>query len=146
MGFDMKGWKGFVLGIVVTLIVLAVVILSLLYYFYNVHVFETVRVCMGKANNTGFSCDTTQDCFDYVGLTPEDIVEEIPPFLQSDFRAILDAGVYCNQTCQVRLTRGIDYKNRRLELIEECRPGEKEFVKEIRGRDALEALQYVQQS
>ena len=133
-----------------TIILIAVGVLvvggsSVAYYFYEFHVFESVRVCVGGANDTGVPCVDTQECFDLAkeaGVNIDTELEGLPEFAREIFDDVVDEAVYCDGTCFVRNVRGINADGE-IEMIESCDVGEVEFVVDIRGKEALELMKYM---
>jgi len=56
---------------------------------------------------------------------------------------VLDKSVYCNSTCFIRDIRGINYETQELEMLESCYGNESEIVIEIRGKEGIEILKYL---
>ena len=101
--------------------------------------FETVRICVGDANDMMYPCETTQECFDATGNT--DVIASLdgaPGFIVDIFQEMLSESVYCDGTCFVRDVRGINPETQELEMLESCESGETEIVVEIRGKEGLE--------
>jgi hypothetical protein len=132
-----------IVGIVV--LVLVVLIVGIGIYFYNYHVFKTVRVCIGDGVDSGVLCNVTQDCVDLVGEQQnfETSLDGAPNFVKENFQNIVDEAIYCDGVCFVRNIRGVNYETGELEDLESCDIGEVEFVMEIRGKEGVEILKYL---
>jgi hypothetical protein len=139
---EKRGLVGWIILIVIVVILLVVGIIA--FYFYNFHVFETVRVCVGVANDTGVGCNVTQDCFnlaDENGLSVD--LDGAPDFIAENFQNVVDEAVYCDGTCFVKNVRGVNSETQELEMLESCNDGEVEFAVDIRGKEGLEVLEWM---
>ena len=139
-----RGLVGWIILGVIGIILLLVVIAGV--YFYNFHVFKTVRICVGEANDVEYFCETTQDCIDAAeanGVGADIDLSDASEFLQETFQEVLDEAVYCDGTCFVRDIRGVDPETQELEMLESCEVGETEIVAEIRGKEGLEIMRYL---
>jgi len=133
------------------LLVVGIVILSLVIlivgagiYFYNFHVFKTVRLCLGDAEGTGIPCGSGSECLDLMGASGQKInLSDAPEFVRENFQKVMDKAIYCDGDCKVRNVRGINKETRELEFLDSCNPGEEEIVIEIRGKEGLEILNYL---
>ena len=135
------GW--IILGVIV---VTSVVVVIAGVYFYNFHIFKTVRICVGEGQDMGYSCTTAQDCIDAAeanGVGADIDLSDAPEFLQETFQEVLDEAVYCDGTCFVKNVRGVDPDTQVIEMLESCEAGETEIVAEIRGKEGLEILRYL---
>jgi len=141
---EKRGLIGWIILGVIVVVLLVVVIAGV--YFYNFHVFKTVRICVGEGQDMGYFCETTQDCIDAVeanGIGAEIDLSNAPEFLQEKFQEVLDEAVYCDGTCFVKEIRGVDPETQELEMLESCEVGETEVVAEIQGKEGLEILRYL---
>ena len=132
-----RGGVLFVIGIVIAVLVGVLLVVGI--YFYNFHVFKTVRICVGDATDSEAPCNVTQDCVDAgkeLGLEVD--LSNVPDFIRENFQEIFDEAVYCDGTCFVKNVRGFDYEMQEIEMLESCEIGEAEFVIEIRGKEGLE--------
>ena len=146
MYWDMKksGLIGFIILIVMVVAILVVSVAGI--YFYNFHVFKTVRVCVGEANDTGVGCNVTQDCFDLAeeyGFDLDSEFDGAPDFILENLRGVADEAVYCDGTCFVKEVRGVNPETQELELLDSCEDGEVEFVVDIGGKEGLEVLEWM---
>ena len=134
----MKKRGGLLLIIGIVILVLLIGIIGAGFYFYNVHVFKTVRVCIGDAINTTVPCGVTQDCVDIDKIAELGIdLDNIPDFVRDNFQKILDEVVYCDKSCFVKNIRGVNWETQELEMLDSCKDEEVEFLIEIRGKEAL---------
>jgi hypothetical protein len=139
---EKKGSVLMVIGIVIIVLLLAAGIAA--FYFYNYHVFKTVRVCVGEARDTGIFCNVAQDCID--SAKEHDLVvelEDAPDFIKENLQIVVDEAVYCDGTCFVKNVRGVNPQTQELEMLESCEDGEVEFVVDIRGKEGLEVLEWM---
>ena len=139
---DKKGLVGWIILGVIFVMLLGLIISG--GYFYNFHVFKTVRVCVGEGVDILYPCETNQECLDATGNT--DIMLSLdgaPEFVRRVFQETLDAAIYCDGTCFVGAVRGIDPETQELEILESCEVAESEIVAEIRGREGLEVLNWM---
>ena len=144
MYWDMK--KGGLIGLIILIVIVVVILVVSVagIYFYNFHVFKTVRVCVGAANDTEVGCNVTQDCFDLAekhGLTID--LGDAPNFVKENFQKVVDEAVYCDGTCFVKNVRGVSRETQELEMLESCEDGEVEFAVDIRGKEGLEVLEWM---
>ena len=136
-----SGLVGKIILIVVVVVLLVVGVVAV--YFYNFHVFKTVRVCVGFANDTGVGCNATQDCFDLAeeyGFDLDSELDGAPDFISENLRRVVDEVVYCDGTCFVKEVRGVNPETQELEMLESCEDDEVEFSVDIRGKEGLEIL------
>lgn len=139
---DKRGLIGWIILGVVFVILLALIIAGT--YFYNFHVFETVRLCLGEGNDTGFACVDVQECFDKgEELKAEYDLSDLPDFVVERIESLKDDAVYCDGTCKIRNVRGIDLESQELEMLESCDVGEDEILIEIGGKEGLEIMSYL---
>ena len=61
------------------------------------------------------------------------------------FQEIVDEAIYCNSTCFVREVRGVSYEMEKLGALDNCEDWEKEFVFDIRGKEAMEIYRYLKE-
>ncbi|MCK5320990.1 hypothetical protein KAJ38_00245 [Candidatus Pacearchaeota archaeon] len=113
-------------------------------YFYNFHVFKTVRLCIGDAKDMEISCGVTLDCVDLIRKKIDSKFSDAPDFILENFQKIIDEAVYCDRTCFVRNIRGVNLDTGAFEILDSCRVEEKEIVIEIRGKEGLEILKYLE--
>ena len=137
-----RGGILFVIGIVIVILVVISLIVGI--YFYNFHVFKTVRICVGDVTDSMIPCSVTRDCVDAgkeFGLEVD--LSDVPDFIRENFQDILDEVVYCDGTCFVKNVRGFDYESQEIEMLESCEIGEVEFAVEIRGKEGLEIWKWM---
>ena len=138
--------KGGLIGkiILIVVVVIFLIVGVALIYFYNFHVFKSVRICVGTANDTEVSCSVAQDCIDSaeeIGLSVD--LGDAPDFILENFDRVVDEAVYCDGTCFVKDVRGVNPDTQELELLESCDDGEVEFVVDIRGKEGLEIWKWI---
>ena len=105
-------------GIVFILIVLVLVGAGV--YFYNFHVFKTLRICVADESiDSNFSCSTQDDC------------------LKEASREI----IVCEQTCKVKKMYTNFYEEGSKEF-DSCAEGEKEISMELHGKEGLKLFGY----
>jgi len=142
-----RGWVGVmfaVIGVVLFFVILAGIIVGV--YFYNYYVFETVRICVGVGENTMYPCNATQDCIDAGEANNVEFgLEGVPEFIQEKLKEVIDIAIYCDGTCFVKKTRGINRETQELEMIEECFENETEISAEIRGKEGLEVMAWMKE-
>ena len=134
------------IGKIILIVIIAILLVAgaAAFYFYNFHVFKTVRVCVGEVSDTGAPCENVQNCVDLAeenGMSVD--LGDAPDFIRDNFDAILDEAVYCDGTCFVKEVRGIDPETQELEMLENCEDGEVEFAVDIRGKEGLEVLEWM---
>ncbi|MBU2576922.1 MAG: hypothetical protein KKF50_04335 [Nanoarchaeota archaeon] len=123
---------------------LAVVVVGTGVYFYEVHVFKEVRLCLGDPTDTNFSCSMIQDCLDKVEeLQTEYNISELPKFAREKLEMLSDEAVYCEGTCKVKEVRGINFQTYELEDLESCDADETEVLIEIKGKEGLQIWDYM---
>lgn len=142
---DKRGLVGYViLGVIFVVLLVLIIVGS---YFYNFHVFKTLRVCVGDGVDTEYVCADVQDCIDAADEAGIDIdsynLDGAPEFIQEKFDEVLDEVVYCDVTCFVRDVRGVDAETQEIEMLESCEVGESEIVVEIRGKEGLAIMRYM---
>ena len=140
----MKKRRG-ALGVIgIILLVFLAVILVGVYYAYNFYVFKEIRICVGEGVATEAECVGVQDCLDFVGKSGMKVeLEGAPDFLQKNFDDIVDEAIYCENVCYIGDVRGVDFETQELLDLESCEEGEFEFLMEIRGKEGIEILKFV---
>lgn len=119
------------------------------YYAYNVHVYKTVRICLGEDIDSGFPCKNTQQCMDLIetysnkSVEIKEILNNAPTFLKEKFQEGLDKAVRCENTCILRNMRGINAETKEFEFLDSCNANEEEIALEIRGKEALEIRDFL---
>jgi len=139
---EKKGLIGKIVLIVIIAILLIAGIAAI--YFYNFHVFKTVRVCVGEATDTEAPCGAIGDCF--ILAEENDLTVDLgdaPDFIVENFQKVLDEAIYCDETCFVKDVRGVNAETQELEMLESCNDGETEFAVDIRGKEGLEVLEWM---
>jgi len=132
-----------VVGVVVLVLFVLFVVAGI--YFYNYYVFKTVRICVGDGVNSEVPCGSIQECVDLVNER-QDVgagLDGVPDFVRENFEDVMDEVIYCDGTCFMRDIRGIDYETGELLELDSCEVGETEFVMEIRGREGIEILKWM---
>ena len=128
-----------ILGVFVFLLVVGI---AAGIYFYNFHVFKEIRMCVAEGEDTGYPCNSQEECLDLLNFS-DDAVDGAPVFIRDNFENLLSSAVYCEDTCFVGMIRGINYESGDIEGLESCLDGEKEFLMEIRGKEGLEILKWM---
>lgn len=126
------------------LAVIAILIIGAGIYFYNFHVFKTLRVCLSEGENTNLPCDNSSLCQEFATtLMPEIDLSDAPEFISRNFNEAFNQMIYCDQTCFARNFRGVNPETQEFELLESCEDGEIEIAVEIRGKEAIETLRWL---
>ena len=140
----MKKGLGVLMVVAVVIFCLAVVVAGVGFYFYDYHVFKTIRLCVGDGIDSGMFCGSSFDCVDFAREQGLDVnLSGAPDFIVDKFQEIVDYSIYCNSTCFVRKVRGASYEMDELGLLDSCNEEETEFVVEIRGREGIEIYRYL---
>ena len=128
-------------GIVFILIVLVLVGAGV--YFYNFHVFKTLRICVAdEAIDSNFSCSTQDDCLKEASLLKEsDEFKELPDFIKDKFEEASREIIVCEQTCKVKKMYTNFYEEGSKEF-DSCAEGEKEISVELHGKEGLKLFGY----
>ena len=124
-------------------VILIVLISGAGIYLYNFHVFKTVRLCVGEANNLKVPCGVTSDCIDLMTERIESELSDAPSFIQEKFEGVIEEVVYCDKSCFLKSIRGINLETGEFEMLDSCEAKEKEIIIEIRGKEGLEILRYL---
>ena len=138
---DKRGGILLIIGIII--LVLTILLIGTIIYFYNFHVFKTVRICVGEGVDSKVECGVTQDCVEVFNTTEMDM-EDAPEFLKTKFQEVLDEMIFCDGSCFIRDVRGINKETNELEMLDFCEEDEIEIVAEIRGKEGLEIWKYIQ--
>lgn len=133
-------------GMIILIVVAVLIIIAggVAVYFYNFHVFKTVRICVGEGVDTGMSCSVTQDCIDLAeenGFSVD--LSDAPVFVQENFQRAIDEIVYCETTCFAKNVRGIDFETQELQMLENCENGEVEIAVDIHGKEGLAIMKWL---
>ncbi len=118
------------------------------YYFYEYHVFETLRICVSENSmNSTLPCSNQKGCLSYFDDAKE--IEEIkarldnaPDFLKEKVEEAIEEIVYCDNYCFVKKARGLSIEEMR---TIECDETEKEIKMEIHGKEGLKILDYLKE-
>lgn len=137
---ERRGGVLLVIGIIFALLIL--VVAGTVFYFYNFYVFKEARVCIGESANTYISCVTQKDCLDVFDFSLN-ALDDAPEFVKIKARDVLGKSVYCEDTCFIRMIKGIDFESGELEVLESCGDNEEEVIMEIRGKEGLEILEWM---
>ena len=137
---EKRGGVLMVIGIVFAVLILIAAGAGI--YFYNYHVFKEVRVCIGESENTYVPCVAREDCLEMFNISL-DVLVDSPEFVMETAGDVLDKAVYCEDTCFVRMVRGINFVSGELEVLESCEGNEEEVVMEVRGKEGLEILDWM---
>ena len=131
-----------IIGIVFAVLILLVLVAGI--YFYNFHVFKTVRVCIGEGVDSQLPCEVTDDCLAMVNGLDIDVTN-YPEFVRGKLEEVFDEAIYCDKSCFVRDIRGVNSESQELEMLESCYAGETEIVIEIRGKEGIEILKWLRE-
>lgn len=129
-----------IIGIILAVLVLIVV--GVVFYFYNYYVFEEVRVCIGEGVDSEVPCDSRGYCLEVFNISLYKI-EGAPGFVMETAEGVLEKAVYCNGTCFVRNIGGIDFESGEFEMGINCGSNEEEIVIEIRGSEGIEIIKWM---
>ena len=130
-----------ILGVVFLVVIILAIGTGI--YFYNFHVFKTVRICVGEGVDSGLFCGSGQDCLGRVEGEVDASLDGAPDFVRENFEAVLGESIYCDETCFVREIRGLDYETGEVVWLDSCESDETEFVVEIRGKEGIEILKWM---
>ncbi len=120
---------GFLKKVMIVFLVIVILVLGVGYYLYEFHVFKTFRVCTSSnLIDTKFNCNTNEECLDKF---IESNIDDMPVFIRDGMTIVFNEAVYCENTCMVREIYGFG------EELDSCKDNDKEFLFEIRGKDAL---------
>ena len=72
----------------IVFVVFIIILLGVGIYFYNFHVFKSVRICVGDANDVGALCTSDSDCLEFFGGLDASSIDA-PSFVQEKFQALL---------------------------------------------------------
>lgn len=134
-------------GIIILVVIL--IAAGVGFYFYNFHVFKTLRLCITEdSNDTKVSCSSDQECIDYFTENADELsqaignTEELLGFAQEKITEAVEATIFCEQTCKIKEIRGLE----QIGDIKECFPSEKEIKIEIRGKEGLQIWGYLRKN
>jgi len=136
-----SGKAKLVLGII---FIILLILVGIGYYFYNFHVFKTLRVCVtDEVTDSMIPCSSNKFCIEQVKQNSTDFekLEELPDFIKNKIEEVLESAIYCEETCKLKKIRGLE----NLGEIESCEENGQEFLFEIRGKQGLEILKYLKQ-
>lgn len=143
--FLMEKEGGFFIFIGILVIIL-ILIMSVGIYFYNFHVFKTLRVCLSDGKNTNLPCENNSQCRDFAKtLMPMIDLEGAPYFINVNFQRVFNEAIYCEQTCFIRDIRGVNPNTQKFELIEKCEKNETEITVDIKGKEAIEVFKWMKE-
>jgi len=138
--------------IILGLIFLGLILLIALaaFYFYNIHVFKTLRLCVGSDSvDLNFTCDSREDCLDLMrtgDILDSEELEGAPDFAREKIEEVLSKAIYCENSCKINKVRGLDEsEDGGFGEIESCFADEEEIKLEIRGKEGLEILKYAKE-
>lgn len=133
----------------IILIVLGVLILIAIIagiYLYQFYVFKVMRICIStETQDIPISCASKQECIKFfIDNVPEikNSIDTAPEFAKTKITEILNEAISCETSCKIRKIYGEGFGGNG-ELVSSCKPGEKELVQEIRGKEGLEILQFI---
>lgn len=141
----MKKRGGLLVIILSTVIVILLLVLGAGYYFYEIHTFKTIRLCIGRPIEFEIVCSTKEDCVDYAKGLGVDFseVDLLPEFLRLKLDELLDKSLSCNNNCVLRNLRGFNIEERSIEELDFCLVDEEEFLIEVNGREAIEFYKFL---
>lgn len=131
---EKKGGALLIIGIIVGILIISLVGVSI--YFYQFHVFKTLRVCVGEeALNTNVTCSSDKECIGFATQGIEGLNNsDFPSFIQDKLDEIYSKSIYCSSTCYVRNVRGLDQVGE----LESCNSDENEVKIDLHGKELLE--------
>ncbi|MBU1136595.1 MAG: hypothetical protein KJ559_03755 [Nanoarchaeota archaeon] len=128
-------------------LIFVIICLVIAVYFYNFHVFKTLRVCISNdVQGTTISCSNNQDC---IKLVKENIEEmkslgNLPDFMMVKIDEVFSKIVYCDSNCKMKKIYGMGFGG--VEEAEFCKELEEEIKIEIRGKEGWEFLKFMKDS
>jgi len=136
-----RGKKGGVLKVMLIIfLVLVVLIIGVGIYFYNFHVFKTVKVCISEnTTDTKINCSSNQFCIDDIFKNSSVLQERInnsPKFVGEKMVEIFNSAIVCDNTCRIKQVKGLE--NPMENTISSCLAGEKEIKLEVHGKEAVQ--------
>jgi hypothetical protein len=123
--------------------VIIVFIIGGLIYFYNFHVFKTVRMCItNEVDDSGVNCSSNQECLDIVLNKTDGLkkIPEMPKFIEDKVLELMQIAIYCDGTCKMNKT-----ENAEAWFVEKekCEEGNYEVLIEIRGKEGIQIIEYL---
>ena len=143
----MKKKGGVLLVIGIILLVIILVVAGGGFYFYNFYVFKTVRICVtNEVNDTPIICSSDDFCIEKFRSSSElPDLSSFPSLISDKIFEAFDVAVFCEETCKVRRIRGFgDGEN--IEEIESCSEGDEEIKLEIRGKEGVALLKFLEEN
>ena len=128
-----------VIGIIF-LVILAVIV-GLVIYFYNFHVFTTLTVCVSdEIEEESELCETDSECVEK--FLSETIDEGMPDFLREKIGEVSDRAVFCERVCKTRKTYG-NFIGEESKDFAGCENGDDEISLKIRGKEGIKIFNYM---
>ena len=90
------------------------------------------------------ACQETLYCVDLIRKDIGKGFSDAPEFIQKNSWEIINEIIYCEGNCFMKNVRGVNLETGEFEMLNSCRTGEKEILIEIRGREVLEMLKYLE--
>lgn len=132
--------RGFFKFIIITVIVIFLLVIGTLIYFYNYHVFYSMRTCISSTNITSLpvACNSSITCIDIVNKFSQQIAPnaKTPDFLEKKTQEIITNAVYCQGTCKIKLV----YKE------DVCKTNDKEIKILFHGKELLESYSFAKEN
>ncbi len=140
---EKRGSVGWIILSVVAIVLLVFIFAGA--YFYNYHVFKTMRICLGDGMNTNYPCNTSQNCIDVLTNGDDFFPDsnDTPEFLKEQTSRILNEAMYCDNTCFLKNIRGMNEMMDGADALDFCEENETEILFEIRGKDGIEIMRYL---
>lgn len=130
------------------LIVFIVAIAGAAIYFYDYYVFKEMRVCItAEAQNIPINCSSNNDCINLLKENATELKEKLsimPLFMRTKTDEIFNEAFYCNVTCKAKGIYGSGFNN--TDNVQACREGEKEILIQIRGKEAIQLMDFLRQN
>ena len=131
------------------LIIFAVIILIILcigIYFYQFHVFKTMKICISnQEQELNIACETNEECINMLMNPIGEIVPDensgIPNFMKEKMIEVFYEAIYCDSTCKIREIYDPGFRYQELE----CQLGEKEIIYKIKGKELLKIRRFLKE-
>lgn len=136
---DKKGGILETLGFVFLILIILILIVG--FYFYNFYIFKEFRTCVSsQEQDTFFPCTSNEECIELAMNYSNISQEEVPQIIQAENTKILNEAIYCDNTCRVREIYGEFTGN----PVESCNFSDKEFLLQLKGKDIIEMVDYLE--
>ncbi len=134
-----------VIGIILLVIIL--IVAGAIFYFYNFYVFKTFHICVtNEVNDTMIPCTSNDFCTDtFRGSDEMPDLDSFPPLIGEKVSEAFDLAIFCEESCKFRGIRGIS-DDTDIQSIESCEVGDDEITLEIRGKEGLALLKFLDEN